>query len=548
MESPLRKIIDFEKVDALLEGFNKTTGFVTAILDLEGNVLSKSGWRRICTDFHRINSETSVRCTQSDTILANKLAVQNRYHFYNCLNGLVDVAVPIIINGEHVANLFSGQFFFEEPDIQFFTKQAQQFGFDEESYIKAVKEVPVISEEKVKIAMDFVLNMTHLISDLGFQKKELIEHQDLIREMGKVAKIGGWEFDAKTGKGTWTEETSKIYDLDPQDETNVEIGISFYKPHSREKIEQAIQEAITLQKPYSLELELVTANGKEKWVQTIGEPILENGVVVKVRGSFQDITDRKKIEEKIRKLNLELEDKVLLRTAQLEASNKELEAFTYSVSHDLRAPLRHINGYVDLLNTKFIDQLPAKAQHYLATVSNAAKQMGTLIDDLLQFSRTGRQEVYIEKVDCNKIIKGVIEELEPLVKNRTIHWEIMKLPIVMGDPSLLFQVWINLIDNALKYSRTISTTKISIGLTETADEYCFYIKDNGVGFDMQYVHKLFGVFQRLHSQKEFEGTGIGLANVQRIIHKHKGKVWAEAELDTGAIFYFSLPKIREELL
>lgn len=548
MESPLQKIIDFEKVNALLEGFNKTTGFVTAILDLNGNVLSKSGWRRICTEFHRIDPETAARCTQSDTILANKLAVQNQYHFYNCLNGLVDVAVPIVINGEHVANLFSGQFFFEEPDIQFFTKQAHQFGFNEENYLTALKEVPVIPEEKVKIAMEFLLNMTNLISELGFQKKELIEHQDLIKEMGKVAKIGGWEFDAKTGKGTWTEETSKIHELDVNNETNVEIGISFYKPISRKKIEKAIHEAITQKKAYSLELELVTANGKEKWVQSIGQPIIENGEVVKVRGSFQDITERKKIEDKIHKLNLELENKVQLRTAQLESSNKELEAFTYSVSHDLRAPLRHINGYVDLLNSKFADQLPEKAQHYLLTVSNAAKQMGTLIDDLLQFSRTGRQEVHLEKVDCNLIIKGVIEKLEPVIKNRTIVWEIKKLPWVMGDQSLLFQVWINLIDNALKYSRTRKTTTISIGFTETQTEYCFSIKDNGVGFDMRYVHKLFGVFQRLHSQNEFEGTGIGLANVQRIIHKHNGKVWAEAELDTGAIFYFSLPKKREELL
>lgn len=548
MESSLHKIIDFEKVNALLEGFNKTTGFVTAILDLNGNVLSKSGWRRMCTEFHRIDPETAARCTQSDTILANKLATQNRYHFYHCLNGLVDVAVPIIINGEHVANLFSGQFFFEEPDIQFFKNQAHQFGFDEPSYIKALLEVPVISEEKVKIAMEFLLNMTNLISDLGFQKKELMENQHLIKEMGKVAKIGGWEFDAKTGKGTWTAETSKIHDLDPNYDTNVEIGISFYKPHSRRKIENAIHEAITLHKPYSLELELVTAKGKEKWVQTIGQPIIENGEVVKVRGSFQDITERKQIEDEIRKLNIELEDKVKLRTAQLESSNKELEAFTYSVSHDLRAPLRHINGYVDLLHSKFSDQLPEKAQHYLSTVSNAAKQMGTLIDDLLQFSRTGRQELHLEKVDCNQLIKGVIEKLDTVLKNRSVEWNIEKFPLVLGDSSLLFQVWINLIDNALKYSRTNSSTTITIGVTENQNEYCFFIKDNGVGFDMKYGHKLFGVFQRLHSQNEFEGTGIGLANVQRIIHKHNGKVWAESELGKGAIFYFSLPKKKEELL
>lgn len=548
MKSTLHKIIDFEKVDALLEGFNKTTGFVTAILDLEGNVLSKSGWRRICTDFHRIDPETAARCKQSDTILANKLAVQNQYHFYNCLNGLVDVAIPIIIKDEHVANLFSGQFFFEEPNIEFFRKQAKQFGFDEEEYIRALLEVPVISEDRVQTAMNFILNMTHLISELGFQKMNLSEYKELVDEMGKVAKIGGWEFNPITGKGTWTAETSLIHDLDPKNPTNVELGISFYKPSSRAKIEKAIHEAITLQKSYSIELELVTAKGKEKWVQTIGEPIIENGKVVKVHGSFQDITERKKTDEKIKKLNLELEDKVKLRTAQLESSNKELEAFTYSVSHDLRAPLRHINGYVDLLYTKYNDILPDKAQYYLKTVSNAAKQMGTLIDDLLLFSRTGRQEVKKEKINFNKIIKNVIEKLDLVIKHRNIVWDIEQLPTVLVDPSLIFLVWINLIDNALKYTRNNELTIISIGYTETQSEYCFFIKDNGVGFDMKYVHKLFGVFQRLHSQTEFEGTGIGLANVQRIIHKHYGRVWAEAELDKGATFYFSLPKKLEDIL
>lgn len=180
--------IDFAKVDTLLEGFNKSTGFVTAILDLDGNIVSKSGWRQMCTEFHRINPETSKKCTISDTELANKMGEGEKYHFYKCLNGLVDVAMPVVINGEHVANLFSGQFFFEEPDIPFFKKQAKKYGFDENKYLDALSKVPIFSQEKVKNAMDFLLNMTQLISETTFQKLEQMELNKNIRESEVKAK------------------------------------------------------------------------------------------------------------------------------------------------------------------------------------------------------------------------------------------------------------------------------------------------------------------------------------------------------------------------
>ncbi|HCE56240.1 MAG TPA: hypothetical protein DER09_00230 [Prolixibacteraceae bacterium] len=185
----LLDLIDFAKVDSLLEGFNKSTGFVTAILDLEGNVLSKSGWRQICTEFHRIHPETSKRCTISDTVLANKMAEGEKYHFYQCLNGLVDVAVPIVIKGEHVANLFSGQFFFEEPDESFFQKQAEKFEFKKEIYLKALKNVPVVSKEKVIVAMDFLLNMTQMISDMTFQKLEQMQLNEAVQKNERILRL-----------------------------------------------------------------------------------------------------------------------------------------------------------------------------------------------------------------------------------------------------------------------------------------------------------------------------------------------------------------------
>ena len=182
MDKNILHYIDSEKVNTLLEGFNKSTGFVTAILDLEGNILSKSGWRHICTKFHRVHPETAKRCRSSDTILANKMTQGGKYQFYHCLNGLVDVAVPIVIDGKHVANLFSGQFLFEKPDIAFFEKQAAHFGFDPQSYIKAIKAIPIVSHKKVHTAMDFLLFMTEMISEMTFQKLKLMEQNEELKK------------------------------------------------------------------------------------------------------------------------------------------------------------------------------------------------------------------------------------------------------------------------------------------------------------------------------------------------------------------------------
>jgi len=792
-------LIDFEKVDTLLEGFNQTTGFVTAILDLEGNVLSKSGWRQICTEFHRVNPETSKRCTLSDTILAGQLAAGEKYHFYKCLNGLVDVAVPIVIKGEHIANLFSGQFFFEKPDEVFFKEQAKKYGFHEDSYIKALGKVPVVSEERVKSAMNFLLNMTQLISEMTFQKLEQIDLNEELKlseekfrtlimassdsvyrmspDWSVMYELDGRGFIVDTAKpnAAWFQEyippddqvyvmeaiqeairTKSLFELEhrvwrvdgsfgwtfsraiPRLDANGEIFEWFgaasditerkqadeklrineirlkkgqeighfgywqqdigsdhiwaseealkiygFPPIAGELhlsiigacildidlVRQAAVDLITSNKNYNIEFTISPADGSPfKIISAIAE--LENdknGKPVRIMGVLQDITERKLAEETIRKneqvlrlfvehspasismfdremkyilvssrylsdydlgeqnvigrshyeifpdmperwkkihqrcmagaiekseedlfprasgkldwvrweihpwyvrndeiggiilfseviterklaekeikkLNAELEFKVELRTAQLEASNKELEAFSYSVSHDLRAPLRHINGYVNLLNERFRNELPEKAQHYLDTVTDAAKKMGILIDDLLQFSRTGRQEMHQAIGDMNDLVKEVLEEIKPDLENREIIWSVQELPKVLGDHSLLKQVWLNLLDNAVKYTRNEKSAEISISCTEDQENIVFFVRDNGVGFDMKYAHKLFGVFQRLHSQSEFEGTGIGLANVQRIVHKHNGRVWAEAEPGIGATFFFSLPK------
>lgn len=1353
MKIDILKLIDFEKVDTLLEGFNKTTGFVTAILDLEGNILSKSGWRTICTEFHRVNPCTSQKCTISDTVLANELATGEKYHFYECLNGMVDVAVPVIVNGEHIANLFSGQFFFNEPNHDFFKNQAASHRFDEVEYMKVLEDVPVVSLEKVKVALDFLLNMTQLISEMTFQKLEQIElnnairkneqifrlfiehspasiamfdnqmrylvtsrrfltdynlgdrqiigrshyevfpeiseswkdvhrrclagetinadsdpfpradgttdwvrweirpwyeaenqiggiillsevitdrvktHEELIeserhlRNSQKIAHVGSWQLDLETNQVMWTEELYKMYDFDPSlPPPPYTEHMKLFTPESWEKLSASLAMTRDNGTPYELELETVKKDGSHGWMWVRGEAlrdpagninalwgaaqditdrkqtqvelerllaseqaalkeankakenlsqilerisdgfgsldsnwcytfvndklaesvgrrreemlgqniwkvfpeavgtqvyqayqramteqmaldlehyyppfdrwfhhrfypskegisvfshditerkqakekliesedrfrkIFEEGPLGMVManmttgkflsvnkafcdmlgyapeelskftfmdvthpddrandligikklqedqiqryntvkryrkksgeiiwanlsvtkiysnkeqfhyalGMIEDITERRQAEEKVRlkdiqfrklskhvsdlifqftrrpdgsycvpiasegiwnifgcspedvledfspiarviypedaerviadieysakhltyftcefrvqipgreiqwiyskstpekmadgsitwygfnaditdrkrtddllkksearfkllfenatfgmvicklirdesgkaidylhvqaneslyrhvgifkkdvlgklgseviskeetaflvekfntviatgvpseyqqylptfdktidmqciyieedyfsvlffdvtekeksqekiktlneRLRLLLEaiqnlstsislenvmetvrvyarrllnaegstfilrdsdfcyyadedtisplwkgqrfpisqcisgwvmlnkqsviindiytdaripiesyrstfvhslamapirlndplgaigvywgvehapspDEVQLlqtladatakaveniqliedlevridnRTSQLKAANKEMEAFSYSVSHDLRAPLRHINGYVDLLNDRYRDVLPDKARHYLTTITDASRQMGTLIDDLLQFSRTGRQELRKVKLDMNVLVNEALEKIQPDTVNRQITWTVHELPWIFGDYSLLKQVWINLLDNAVKYSRSAKSAEITIECRDEKECFVFLVRDNGVGFDMKYAHKLFGVFQRLHSQNEFEGTGIGLANVQRIVNKHNGRVWAEAEPNKGATFYFSIPKKMEE--
>jgi signal transduction histidine kinase len=238
-----------------------------------------------------------------------------------------------------------------------------------------------------------------------------------------------------------------------------------------------------------------------------------------------------------------LEERVVDRTAQLEASNKELEAFAYSVSHDLRAPLRHIDGFLELLQQRLASTTDARSQHYMESIASSARRMGVLIDDLLSFSRTGRLELSRLPVNLTELVQEVIRDFEPETRGRNIRWHVADLPVVSGDRAMLRMVLVNLLSNALKFTQPRALAEIEIGYTHEENETVFFVRDNGVGFDMQYADQLFGVFQRLHRAEEFEGTGIGLANVRRIIARHGGRTWAEGAVDHGATFYFSLPHL-----
>jgi len=264
------------------------------------------------------------------------------------------------------------------------------------------------------------------------------------------------------------------------------------------------------------------------------------GEIIGVSKVAHDITDRKTAEEKIRQLNVELEQRVAERTAELEVANKELEAFSYSISHDLRAPLRAVNGFAGIVLEDFGAQLPEEGRSHLERIRAGALRMGALIDDLLAFSRLSRQAVNRQNVNTVKLVQNVLDELRPQREGRQLEIQIGNLPVCHGDPALLKQIWVNLVSNAIKYTRGREPAIVEIGCARENNENVFFVRDNGAGFDMQYANKLFGVFQRLHRADEFEGTGVGLAIVQRIVHRHGGRVWAKAEVNHGATFYFTI--------
>lgn len=314
---------NFEKAGTLLEGFSESTGFVTAILDLDGNILSKSGWRRICNDFHRKNRQTASNCILSDTELSGQIRKDEKYHFYKCLNGLIDIGLPIVIRGEHVANFFSGQFFFEEPDISFFVNQAQKYGFDEEAYIEALREVPIVSKEKAQAVIHFWVDIIQLIVEMTVEKLELTElNNELknnradfmaaqeqldrnlkdLKESQRVAQVGTWRLDLVTNQVFGSEELYKIHGFDPSlpPPTYTE-HLKLFTPESREKLSKSIDFTKTTGIPYELELETAIEGRSNGWVWVHGEAEKDpKGKITSLRGAIQNITKRKKMEKELK--------------------------------------------------------------------------------------------------------------------------------------------------------------------------------------------------------------------------------------------------------
>ncbi|MGB3188492.1 MAG: ATP-binding protein [Limnoraphis sp.] len=341
-----------------------------------------------------------------------------------------------------------------------------------------------------------------------------------------------------TVDGTLLEASEGFYKL---------LGLSSFEDAQRFFKEQIATADRNRQEQWEWQTELMCPNQKKIWVR-ISETIVRNNGKIVIDGLIDDITEQKQYSAQIKELNRTLEKRVKERTTRLENVNKELETFAFSVSHDLRSPIRQIDGFVSLLKQQLTEiTTDETVLHYLDTITTLTERSGKMIDDLLLFSRTGRAEMQYTQVDMNRLVESIKQQIESQFKNRKITWKINSLPTAKGDRHLLQQVWQNLIENAVKYTSQRQKAEIEIGSISNDQESVFWVKDNGIGFDMNYVYRLFGIFQRLENAQEFEGTGIGLANTRRIIHRHNGRVWAEGNPDQGATFYFSLPQEKPQV-
>ena len=384
-----------------------------------------------------------------------------------------------------------------------------------------------------------------VINDITERKEaeEKIQlNYSLLKAAGKIAKFGGWNVILSENRPYWSDEVATILEMPAGYSPLVSEGIAFFAPEYRDKITEVFTNCANNGIPYDEEMQILTSKGKRVWVRTIGEAVRDHtGSIVKVQGFFQDITEQKEAQMEIQKLNDELEKRVMERTTQLREANKELEAFSYSVSHDLRAPLRAIHSFTNILREDYKDTLDDEGRRICDIIESSSVHMGNLIDDLLSFSRVGRTELNFSNIDMTKLANKVYLESGDEKQKERIGLDIRKLPSANGDSSAIRQVYVNLISNAIKYTSKTEKPVVIIGCDKINGDNVYFVKDNGVGFDMLYEEKLFGVFQRLHSSKEFEGNGVGLAIVQRIIHRHGGKVWAESEVGKGATFFFTLP-------
>ncbi len=553
--------IDFEDMLNLLDIqhlqdlFADAFGVAALITRPDGAPITKpSHFTDLCGGIIRKTTKGVKNCNHSDEMIGKHNT--SGPNVRSCLSaGLCNAGVSITVGGRHIANWLIGQVRNENQDEEEIIKYAGEIGVDETEFRAAYRKVPIMSQEQFERIAQLLFVLANQVSTSAYQNiqqarfiaerkraEEALEQANLVVE-NSPAVLFRW----KPTTGWPVELVSRNvtqFGYTPEELLFGRVPFSqMVHPEDLERVAHEVQEFIEKGiDHFQQEYRIVTKDGKIRWVddRTVVERDA-NGQILCYQGIVIDITERKQADEEIRTLNDELEQRVVERTTQLETAIKEMEAFSYSVSHDLRAPLRSMDGFSHILLEDYAPQLPPDAQRYLRLVRGSATQMGRLIDDLLAFSRLSRQPLNKQSVAMKDLVEQAIKNLGDEQKNREVKIEVGFLPEAMGDPAMLRQVWVNLLSNALKFTRNCDVAKIEIGSKEAKGEHVFYVKDNGAGFDMQYASKLFGVFQRLHTEKEFEGTGVGLAIVQRVIQRHGGRVWAEAQEDRGATFYFTLP-------
>ncbi len=379
------------------------------------------------------------------------------------------------------------------------------------------------------------------VTDFKKIQKNLKQNEERYRLAQKAAEIGSWEYNLQTKEVKWSDQIEPIFGLKKGEfDGTFEGFMKFVHPDDREMINREVDKCVKEGKDYDIEHRIIKPDGSIRWLREMGDVFTdEQGRPSRMLGVVQDVTGRKKSEEKIK----DLTRKYMFQAKRLADTNKELEAFSYSVSHDLRAPLRSVNGFSQALLEDYEDVLDHEGKDYLIRIKNSADRMDELIKGLLKLSRLMRAEMYSETVNLGKIAGEVFYDIKQNNPERKVDFDIENLEemYVKGDPNLLRVLFENLLSNSWKFTKNKSKPKITVGVKKNSKgRNIFYVKDNGEGFNMEYSDKLFIPFQRLHRRNDFSGTGIGLSIVNRIIKRHDGKIWAESKKGKGACFYFTI--------
>jgi len=535
----LRDLLPLDDLRRLCEDFTALTGAVTAVLDLEGNILIATGWQDICTRFHRVNSETAIRCRESDTILAARLQSGESYTVYKCGNGLVDVAVPIVVMGEHIGNFFTGQFFFEAPDIASFQDQARAFGFPNDAYLDALSRVPIFSEAQVRAMMGFFTNLTNLICQMGLAKaRQEIANRDLRESRHLLQTI----IDSVPIRVFWKDTDSRYLGCNPQFAQDAGFATpeeiigrddfqlvwadraELYREADHAVMESGIPKLF-------FDEQIQTRDGGVIWCRTSKIPLRdETGETIGVLGIFEDITQAKLAEQMLMEKNTEL-----LR------SNSDLEQFAYVSSHDLQTPLRNVIHFSQLLKRRYDGRLDSDADEFIHFIIDSGTQMSRLISDILEYSRVTSQPRSLEPIPAGEAVAKALQNLGAEIAAAGADVRVAALPDVIAEFSLLVSLFQNLIGNAVKYRDPARPLVVSVGAEAAeAGHVRISVADTGIGIDPAYHEKIFEIFQRLAPASALDGTGIGLAMCRRIVHRLGGTIGLDSVVGVGTTFHVTL--------
>jgi PAS domain S-box-containing protein len=527
----LTELLDIPTVQALLDSLDEINRLPSAVLDPEGNILTSTAWQDICTKFHRIDHKIVEKCIESDTRIKIRIGETSAPVIYHCPMGLIDAAIPIIIEGKHLGNVFIGQLFMEQADEAYFIEQARHYGFDECSYLTALRKVPICSEEQLRTNLAFISNLVQLLAEQGLKNKRQLEYERELEESKKKLKV---IFDTSEAGiivvsplgiitfanrrmsemfGTFLKELVGTHYIDYVHESEKTIG--------SECMNQIIHGE---KKSVELVRHFMRKDGTDFWGNLTGtrfeniDGSMRDQIIV-----ISDITERKQAE-------IELVEK-----------NIELERFTYTVSHDLKSPLVTICSFAGIIRQEIKEGNYDLALNDLEFIENAANKMTALLNDLLELSRIGKAMNAPARIDMNQLVKDVMTQVAGLLEHLKIEIFIdQSLPEVTGDYKRIDEVVQNLIENAIKYMGDQPTPRIEIGVRPDSNDTVFFVKDNGIGIDPKHHESIFGLFNKLNPKTQ--GTGVGLALVKRIIEVHGGRIWVNSEgKDTGSCFFFTLP-------